>query len=371
MSAGYGIYVHVPFCARKCPYCDFYSQAFDKEMTARYIDALCNQTAGFGRRAAATVYFGGGTPSLLFAADVARVLDAVARRFDLAADAEITLELNPETASIQKLRDLRAAGVNRLSVGVQSTDPATLHAAGRRHTAAQALDALDTARAAGFDNISADVMIGLPGDSEETLGQTLRTLAQRPVTHLSAYLLKLMPGTPFGEAPPAGIPDDDSQAALYEYTVDLLRDQGFAQYEISNFAKPGFESRHNLLYWNLDDYIGMGPAAHSSLEGKRYSFPPDLDAFLRCFAHASTDWRQGLEAEGDVTAADYIMLQLRLNSGLSLRKLYDEYKYELNIQERGLLTQFERAGLLTFEDDTARLSTRGMLVSNSIIAALI
>lgn len=365
-----GIYIHIPFCAGKCPYCDFYSRPFTPALGDRYVDALLHQLDSFNRRAAATVYFGGGTPSLLKAADGARVLDAVARRMNLAPDAEITLELNPENASPQYLKDLRSIGINRLSVGVQSTDNTVLQAIGRRHTATQALDTIQAAHDAGFDNISADIMIGLPGDKTETLEKTLADLTALPLTHLSAYMLKLMPDTPFGRHAPANIPDDDSQAALYEFCVDYLNDRGFAQYEISNFAKPGFLSRHNMLYWNCDDYIGLGPAAHSSLDGRRYSFPPDLDRYLNIY-QSSPPPQQALRFEGPVTAADYIMLRLRTTDGLSLSTLYNLYNHVFDQQRLGFLARCQENGLLDFDGETVRLSIKGMLLSNAILAELI
>lgn len=369
--SGCGIYIHVPFCARKCGYCDFYSRPFDEELAARYLDALLCQLGGIDRRAAATVYFGGGTPSLLSAADVGRVVDAVARRLDLAADAEITLELNPETATSQKLRAWRAAGVNRLSVGVQTLNDDTLRAIGRGHTAAQARDTLLAAREAGFGNVSADVMLGLPGEDIAALGRTLDSLLALPLAHVSAYLLKLMPGTPMGDVPPAGLPDDDSQAALYEYGVARLNDAGLYQYEISNFARPGRQSRHNRLYWDCGDYYGLGPAAHSSIDGRRYSCPSDLDTYMARYQSGRQPFIAPLDYEGDVTAADYTMLQLRMTDGLSLSKLYDLYNFRLNEQRIALVRQYRQAGLLAFDGETLRLTVQGMLLSNSIMAALI
>lgn len=367
-----GIYVHVPFCARKCRYCDFYSLPFDSALSTRYVGALLCQLAGAGRRAAASIFFGGGTPSLLEAADVARVIDAVARRMDLAPAAEITLELNPETAAPEKLRALKAAGVNRLSVGVQSTDDAVLRAIGRRHTAAQAVDAVLAARRAGFDNISADVIIGLPGETRASFNKTLSALTSLPLSHISAYMLTLAPGTPMGSRPPENLPDDDAQAVLYETCVDTLARQGFDQYEISNFTRPGFESRHNLLYWHCGDYYGLGPAAHSSLGSKRYSMPPDLDSYLLMYENSRpVPFAQPLAFEGDVTASDYIMLRLRTTTGLSLRELYDTYNCGFDETRLEAIRRFERAGLMRTDGDTLRLTTAGMLVSNTVLCRLI
>ncbi len=368
-----GVYIHIPFCRQKCPYCDFYSVAHDGALAAQYIDALRSQLREVERRAADTVYFGGGTPSLLQAREIARVLDAVARQLQLASDSEITLEANPETISPTMLRGWKDAGINRLSIGVQSTDDATLRTIGRQHTANQARTAIEQAHAIGFQTISADIMLGLPNETEATLSKTLASLCALPLTHVSAYMLKRMEGTPFASTPPAGLPDDDAQADLYLQCCEQLEQYGFIQYEISNFAKPGFESRHNLKYWNCDDYIGLGAAAHSSLDGQRYRMPPDLRAFFETYK--STESAQPFSArlvpEGAVTAADYIMLQLRLNAGLSETQLYSRFHYRFNQQQIHLLQRYAVLGLAQRNGDRLALTRQGMLVSNTILSSLL
>ena len=372
-----GIYVHVPLCAQKCPYCDFYSVCGKDNLSSSYIDAVLNQLDAFaeilGRRAAAdTIYFGGGTPSRLEERDAGRVTDAAARCFNLDPNSEITLELNPETSSIAKLKALKSAGINRLSLGVQSINDKTLGTLGRKHTAAQAVTAIEDAAGAGFTNISADIMLALPGENQRGLEKTLTGLCALPITHMSAYLLKLMDGTPFGDAPPEGIPSDDEQARFYQYCCDHLSREGFEQYEISNFAQPGYHSRHNLKYWNCDEYIGLGPSAHSFINKKRYSFPPDLDAFLEEFGGAKKrPIDEILTLEGDDCAEDYIMLRLRTTHGLNLSKLNELYSYELSRAQLDKINMYAEKGLLTHGGDTVALTARGMLVSNSIISGII
>ncbi len=365
-----GIYVHVPFCAAKCGYCDFYSLPFGAETAARYAQAAAHQLAAFAPRRADTVYFGGGTPSLLPPALIAQILDAVRARMAVDDDAEITLELNPETATPEHLAALHALGVNRLSIGVQSCDDAVLRTIGRGHTAAQALGAITMAAAAGFDNLSADIMLGLPGQTTQGLSDTIATLAALPLTHLSAYLLKVDPASDFARR--HALPDGDALAERYEQAVARLADAGFAQYEISNFARGGKTSRHNLKYWRCTDYLGIGPAAHMSLDGRRFSFPPDLADYLARFGTApSVDWRDGLADEGLVTVTDAIIMHLRLNEGLNIDDLYNKYNFELRENTMKFLKKCADEGFAVLEEPIIRLTVRGMLVSNAILAEIL
>ena len=366
-----GIYIHIPFCLSKCPYCDFYSTVCDDAAAVRYLDAVVRALPAFPAVPADTLYLGGGTPSLMPPDALARVIEAVRTRFSLPDDAEITMEANPATADLPALRAFRDAGVNRLSVGVQSLDDKVLRAAGRRHTAGEALSFLQDAVQAGFSNLSADVMIGLPGDDGGALQNTLRVLTALPLTHLSAYLLKRMPGTPFYDTPPQGLPDDDALAEQYLLCCSLLEDAGFLQYEISNFAKPGQESRHNLKYWTLRDYIGIGPAAHSCLNGVRYSFSPNTEAFVSSFSPPPRDFRTFARLEGVVDDSDHIMLALRTTKGIDINYLYSLYSSDRKTSLRSFVAQCIGAGLAEITGDSLRLTKQGFLVSNEIIARLL
>jgi oxygen-independent coproporphyrinogen-3 oxidase len=351
---------------------------YDAETASRYIEAVIGGLEAFARgggprRAADSIYFGGGTASLLSERDAARVADAAARPFFLSPQSEITLELNPETAGLAKLRGFRAAGVNRLSVGVQSLNDATLHRLGRGHTARQAERAVDLAREAGFGNISADIMLALPGEGRAGLEHTLKGISGWPINHISAYLLKISPGTPFGDNAPPDIPDDDEQAGLYKQCLAALGDMGFARYEISNFARPGYESRHNMKYWDCGEYIGLGAAAHSSLDGRRYSFPPDIGRFIEVFGGAKPPraFLEHMRLEGEVTPQDYIMMRLRTSRGLRLGELRSRFGYSLGRRQLELIERCRRGGLMEFDGEKAALTTEGMLVSNARIAGLI
>ena len=272
-----GLYIHIPFCKSKCIYCDFYSLPNSEEKMDRYVAALCSQLAEIAPRTAAhevdTVYFGGGTPSWLGEKRLRQVLKTVEKHYRLAKNPEITLECNPDSAGDWKvLRALRRAGFNRLSLGVQSADDEQLKTLGRPHTFAQAEEAAAAARKAKIKNLSLDLIYGLPGQTLESWKDTLEKTAALAPEHLSCYGLKVEEGTPLWDMRSGmDLPDDDLQADMYLWTVERLAELGYQQYEISNFARPGYESRHNLKYWTLEEYAGFGPGAHSDLGDVRYA----------------------------------------------------------------------------------------------------
>lgn len=357
-----GVYLHIPFCRRKCNYCAFYSAPAGEAAWEEYADALCRHIAlwgeRLGRRAVDTVYFGGGTPSLLWR-QLPRVLAELGRCFQLDAGAEISLEANPGTVGREELRALRQAGFNRLSLGVQSAVEGELRALGRLHTAAEAMACVEAAREAGFANLSLDFMLGLPGQSEESLERMEDFVRRAAPQHLSAYILKVEAGTPFGEMGEAlQLPDDDTAADLYESCVARLSALGYGQYEVSNFALPGFACRHNEKYWSLEEYLGIGPAAHSLLGGARFFYPADRAAFVG-------GGLEQLQREGTPDWEEYAMLRLRTAAGLDTGRagLPD-----------GLLERarpFEKPGLLHIDGPVIRLTPKGFLVSTPLIAEIL
>ena len=360
----FGLYIHIPYCASKCRYCDFYSAACRDGVPDAYLDALLREMERFANCDCAalrpdTLYFGGGTPSLLRPAQVRRLIAAASP----APGAEVTLEANPETVTPDTLAGYRAAGVNRLSFGVQTAFDDSLARLGRRHTAGQARQALRWACQAGFGNISGDVMLALPHYSPQELEATLALLAEEGCTHISSYLLKIEPGTVFGRRPPQGLPTDDEAADFYLAAVEQLAALGFAQYEISNFARPGFESRHNLIYWNCEDYLGLGPTAASCMGGRRFSCPRGTAGFLAAPARYTP--------EGGCTAQDYIMLRLRLAAGLHLPTLWRDWHTALDEPKLAFCRRLAREGLARFNGETLALTPRGMLVQNSILCELL
>ncbi len=362
-----GLYIHVPFCDGKCPYCDFYSAPAPEEERARYTDALCCALAEWGarlRRPVDTIYFGGGTPVLLGGARLVRILNAARAAFRVASDAEITVEANPAAAQEALFAALRTGGFNRLSMGLQSANEAELRFLGRRHTAQQAADAVRAARAAGFDNISLDLMLGLHGQTDASLRRSVKFCAALGVEHISAYILKVEPGTAFGaRAASLDLPDDDAQAALYHTACTALRTAGYRQYEISNFARAGRESRHNLKYWHDEEYLGLGPSAHSFLNGRRFFYPCSRAEFLR-----------GIPPQLDGPGGDfaeYAMLALRLAEGLREDRCQARFGCGIPPQMRRAAAPLAAHGLLRMSAAAIALTEDGFLVSNSVIETLL
>ena len=358
----FGVYFHIPYCFSRCRYCDFYAAGASRAVPDAYVDALLGALAGFSAALPGppdTVYFGGGTPSLLTPAQVERLLAAAAPR----PGAEVTLEANPETVTPGQLQGYRAAGVNRLSIGVQSARDSQLHTLGRPHTARQAAAAFEMARQAGFANISGDIMLALPHYSRAEFDETLALIQAGGANHISAYLLKIEPGSAFGRRPPEGLPDADEAAGFYLYAVEQLAAAGYRQYEISSFAKPGFEGRHNRIYWDCGDYLGIGPAAHSCLAGKRFYYPADTAAFLTGASRPVSD--------GDCGAEDYLILQLRLSAGLDLAEYRRRGGPAFTPHQRAFLAHCQQAGYLTLTPDRLTLTPLGMIVQNAILEELI
>lgn len=358
MSAG--IYIHVPFCAVKCPYCDFYSVRYSRETAARYADAVCrNLHALPSGLSADTVYFGGGTPSLLPAETIRRFLDAIRHRCQLAANAEITLEANPLTATAEKLAEWRNSGVNRLSLGIQSFDENVLHILGRKHSPAQGIQAVRRAAEAGFSNLSIDLMLGLTEHTETLWQQELETAAALPVSHISAYMLKIEEHTPFGLRPP-DLLDDDSLADRYMQMHDTLTARGFVHYEISNFARgTDSMSAHNCKYWRSEPYYGIGPAAHSCHHGMRYAVNRDLERFCAAPVQLETVTEPNAGSE-----SERVMLGLRLAEGIRLDSV-PQSRERLLRKAKPLIPMY-----LQSDGNSLRMTPQGWLVSNTVLVHL-
>ena len=348
-----GLYIHVPFCVRKCRYCDFYSVT-DLSLTEAYTKAVLRNVADISDEFD-TVYFGGGTPSMLTAGQVSEILSAV----KIVPNAEISMECNPNSVTENYLRDIRGIGVNRLSFGVQSFCDTELKMLGRLHTSAEAISAINSAHAAGFENISADLMLAVSGQTKVSLLQSLDILETLPLTHVSAYMLKVEEGTPLArdEKLLAGIPDDDMTAEMYLLAVKKLESMGFEQYEISNFAKRNFECRHNLKYWHCEEYYGIGPAAHSFVDGERYCCPKSAEDFIL----SETQGKVTLESGG--SESEKAMLALRLTKeGIAENSLSETSRKSAEI--------LVQKGLMKKEQDSFKLTPEGCLVSNQIIIFL-
>ena len=356
MNKPLGIYFHIPFCRRKSRYCDFYSveTAHDNVKNA-YVNALLRRLREYPAALEAdTIYFGGGTPSMLTPEQIHPLIRGCKEHFNVAADAEITMEINPATADAGALTGYLESGVTRLSVGVQSLCDDELRELGRLHTAEEAREFVRLAHAVGFREISCDIMLGTPLQTRESAARTLNELCELPITHVSAYMLKIEDNTPFArEYRRLALPEEDVLCGIYLNTVATLEAAGFMQYEISNFAKKGSECRHNLKYWRCEEYIGIGAAAHSFFEGKRYGARRDIESFIDGKDIETFDGEGGDEDE-------LLMLGLRLREGVSANERL------IKIARR-----FINAGFMQLSNGRLCLTPQGFLVSNEIIASLI
>ena len=376
MADKLGIYIHIPFCRSKCDYCDFYSLAGQEGRMDDYQKALIThmketapQTRGWQID---TVYFGGGTPSYYGEKRLRELLRLIAKRFDLAKDAEITVECNPDSVDLKMLQSLRRAGANRLSLGVQSACDRELECLHRPHTFAQAVAAVSAARAAKFQNISLDLIYGLPGQTMEGWQDTVEQVLALKPEHLSCYGLKVESGTPLDYRVSRGerLPDDDQQADMYLWTVDRLAQEGYRQYEISNFARSGFQSRHNLKYWMGHPYIGFGPGAHSDFGGRRYSFLRDLEGYISGVLEGGAVIDSSDLIPSRERGSEYLMLRLRTTRGIEEWEYRREFFLNFDPIEQKL-EDYERHGWAERHDRRWNLTPKGFLVSNQLIGDLL
>jgi oxygen-independent coproporphyrinogen-3 oxidase len=364
-----GLYIHVPFCVSKCAYCDFYSVAGKLDLVPAYVDAVLAEAQARAGMAFDTLYLGGGTPSLLGAADLERLVHGLKHVFNLSRLAEATIEVNPESALEDLLRSALDLGLNRVSIGVQSLSDRELRSIGRVHSAAQAVEVVSSVVGMGCRDVSADVIVGLPGQTLDSLRRTLDELIDLGVNHLSVYCLSLERGTRLATNPPDDLPSDDLQADLFEGVRSVLEGWGFVHYEISNFCLPGRDCQHNLNYWRGGEYLGLGAAAASHLGGRRWKNRADLVAYL--------DDPSGVAGEIESLgprekAAEEAMLRLRLLSeGLAAAEMLRRFG------ENGTQSLFSRLeglageGLLTYDGSTYRLPRSRVLTSNPILARVL
>ena len=355
-----GLYLHIPVCMRKCPYCDFFSLRTDKIDLKTYTDALCDKIGEHKALKVDTVYFGGGTPSLLGTDNILKILDSVYSNMDCDIS-EITIEVNPESADRLDFKRLLKNGVNRLSFGMQSQNDEELRKIARLHNTKMLETAVKTAQDSGIDNISLDVMIGLSAQTTKSLYNTVKYCSDLNVSHVSAYILKIEENTPyFKMQDKLNLPNEDTLADMYIFTVNTLLEMGFSQYEISNFCKDGKKSKHNLKYWNCDEYLGLGPSAYSFLNGKRFHVPRSLDDFYN--GVTVYDEEGGSESE-------YIMLRLRLKDGV----LFSEYEKRFNKSFPSLyIKKAEKLkDYVNISRNSISLTTKGFLLSNSVISNIL
>ncbi len=365
-----GLYIHIPFCRSKCHYCDFCSLPHPtEEMFAAYIARLCKDLASRANACAShtvdSVYFGGGTPTLLPASLLCRVLDTVAAHYRLSRDAEITAECNPATGTREGFLQMRKAGFNRLSMGVQSAHANELRALGRLHDFDGVKKTWEAAREAGFENMSADVMQGIPEQTCASYLETLSHVLTLSPTHVSAYGLSIEEGTRFSRiADTLPLPDEEESREMYFAGIGMLAAHGYAQYEISNFAKAGYESRHNLKYWRCEDYLGFGPAAYSCIFGERFGNSRDVPAYIG--GEDITAERERISNSDAM--AEYVMLGLRLSRGISRAEFSERFGRTLDDLYGDALSRYVPMGLVKCTEDGYALSPEGMYLSNAILS---
>lgn len=372
-----GVYLHIPFCKSRCSYCDFATDIYrNVDSVERYVDTLVSEIQNFhppegGTLDIDTIYFGGGTPSLLLPSQVEKTLDAVRERFLLDTNSEITMEMNPATVTPDSLRAFKELGVNRASFGVQTFNDRALRLLARGHDANDARQTYQLLRAAGFENISFDLIAGLPGQTLADWTRNLEEAVSLSPEHLSLYLLEVHEGTPLavqinGGRQPA--PDDDLAAEMYELMCENLAAAGYEQYEISNFAKPGFESCHNSKYWRLDPVFGFGVSAHSFDGENRFSNHRDTTKYIESIEHSLT---AEISRETIDAASEFAFLGLRLDEGIDLKKYEERFGIDLMATYRSDLDRLREDGLVEINEGRLKLTQKGKLFSNEIFAIFV
>ena len=337
-----GLYIHIPFCLNKCPYCDFYSVKYDREAAEDYLSRLIAEFEKYHGAEFDTIYFGGGTPSILEPYLIGKIFEAIHKNFSIDSNSEITIECNPSKDLSDDFKQYRSFGINRISLGMQSAVKAERLALGRRASKEDVAKAIYNAKSAGITNISLDLMLGTPKQTFDGLDETFDFIREADVSHISAYMLKIEPNTPFYKLQDKlALPDEDTVSEMYFKTVKRLADLGFEQYEISNFAKKGFESRHNIKYWELVPYLGIGASAHSFWNGRRFYYDKDFNII----------------DDGEGGGIDeQIMLGLRLKKGVKKVLIKKD------------LSPYIKAGFMEEKGENVSFTPKGFLVSNTIIA---
>ncbi len=368
------VYVHFPFCHFLCTYCDFDTFAGKEALIEGYVDALLQQIRRSPRARATSLYVGGGTPSLMSVEQAAALVSACRETFDLLAEAEATLEANPSDLSVGLLEGYRRAGFNRLSLGVQSDDARLLRLLGRRHTPEDARDAVEAGRAAGFSNLSVDLMYGVPLQTLDSWCATLDTILEQGVEHVSCYMLSVETGTPLERGVMRGtlrLPEDDEAVAMYETARDRLAARGFERYEISNWARPGRQSAHNLTYWRNEAYLGIGAGAASFWQGRRYKILGEIEGYIEGICRGRVPLEEEENVDPRRSMSDSLILGLRLEEGVAREPFAQRHGVHPEDAFEEPLRWAMDLGLLRLDEDALKLTEKGLLVSNELLARLI
>ena len=369
-----GVYLHIPFCRSRCSYCDFATDVYKNAgIVESYVSALIREIANFpARETVDTIYFGGGTPSLLTAAQLEKILETIYQKFSVAGGAEITMEMNPATVTVETLKAYKSSGVNRASFGAQTFDDAELKRLGRRHTAADARETIEFLREADFENVSFDLIAGLPRQTLKDWERNLDEALKLQPEHLSLYLLEVHEATPLAEQIRSGrqpLPDEELAAAMYELTLEKIASENYRQYEISNFCQPNYESRHNSKYWTLDAVFGFGCSAHSyDGAGFRYANERDTARYVEMIAAGG----MAVVEQAEINAAsEFVFLGLRLTQGIALPEY--EKRFGINLIEKYAeeLNRLGELGLIEFHENQMRLTSKGFLFSNEVFTVFV
>ena len=373
-----GLYIHIPFCQQKCLYCDFPSYDNLTHLYQPYVAALCREISGLGGVLAGniidTIYIGGGTPTVLSANFLSQILQQVFASFLIDKTAEISIEANPGTIDFGKLLALRAAGVNRISFGVQSFYDPLLLAIGRIHSAAQGVEAIKMAKKAGFVNINIDLMYGLPGQTTPQLKDSILQAVELDVTHISAYGLKVEDGTSFAMMQQQGtliLPNEETDEGMYDLTTQLLPTKGFARYEISNFAQAGYECRHNLKYWQYQPYVGVGASAHSFLQGERLANMADVSTYIEATRQGLLPIEVRETPEKSMAMAEYVFLALRTVQGMSVQKFNNYFNADFFNYYRDDIKMLIGKNLIVTTENAIFLTEVGMKYGNVVFRAFL
>lgn len=367
------IYVHIPFCARRCAYCDFNTYAWRGDIVRDTLDAIrrhieCVEAEGV---VVPTIFFGGGTPTFPDPELIVRLLDAIRRRFHVLPDAEISIEANPGTVDRSRFAVLHQAGFNRLSIGVQAFDDQLLRVLGRLHSAQEAVRSYEAARAAGFENVNLDLMFALPGQTVQQWQHTLRTAIRLQPEHLSCYALTIEPNTPFyslhqrGQLP---LPDEETDLCMYQYALRALTRAGYEHYEISNFARPGYRCRHNMVYWRNEEYLGFGPGAVSYRDGVRWKCVSHPRRYVQAVREGASLVEEQERLSPEESLGETVMLMLRTRDGVDVKAVEARYGVPLAERYAPQLRRLRCLRLLEVTPDRWRITAKGLPIANTVCA---
>lgn len=366
-----GLYIHVPFCSSKCNYCDFNSYEGKLNLAEEYFNSMkkevelyCDQLK---YNLIDTIFIGGGTPSCVDSRYIFEMLNFCKQNLNISENSEISIECNPGTLDEQKLREYKSCGINRISIGLQAFQSNLLKYLGRRHSKEDFLSSIEIVKKAGFNNINADVIFGIPGQTLEDWKETLKALVELGITHISAYSLKIEEGTRFGDLFKKGelLPMEDIlDREMYHYAITYLKDNGFSQYELSNFAKAGYECKHNLTYWKCVDYLGVGAGSHSYLDFTRFSNVYSVEAYIECLKKGEKPVEERTPVEFCDRMAEYMFLGLRLTDGVTNKQFNDIFNQNMFEKYHENFKRLEHKGLITIEGDSVRLTDLGLDLAN-------